>query len=279
MSGPAAVATTAVPDLDHFRGSFGAKHVIPLWRDAQATQPNLPAELLDTLRVAHGTAVTPQSLFAYAYGILAQPAYMEMFWDELEMPPPRLPITKDAELFQRVAEHGGRLMYLHTYGERFGGPDDDGSVPQGAARATKSVSLEQYPADFSYDATMRVLRVGDGEFSPVSPDVWDYSVSGLQVVRSWLGRRKLNRSGRKSSPLDEIRPEYWEFTEELLELLWVLEATLALQPEGAALLHEVCSSRLFTQDELPTPSSEERQGPRTTAAGKQQLGLLDEEAE
>ena len=277
-SGPAAVGAAELPDLHYFCGR-GAKDVIPLWRDAEATQPNLTAGLLDTLRVAHGTAVSARSLFAYAYGILAQPAYLEMFWDELEMPPPRLPITKDAELFQRVAEHGGRLMYLHTYGERFGGPDDDGSVPQGEALCTKAVSLEQYPADFSYDPTMRVLRVGDGEFSPVSPDVWDYSVSGLQVVKSWLDRRKLNRSGRKSSPLDEIRPEHWEFTEELLELLWVLEATLALQPEGAALLHEVCSSRLFTQDELPTPSSEERQGPRTAAAEKQQLGLLPEATE
>ena len=43
--------------------------------------------------------------------------------------------------------------------------------------------------------------------------------------------------------------------------------------------HEVCSSQLFTQNELPTPSSEERQSPRTAAAGKQQLGLLSEEAE
>ena len=261
----AQLRSAELPDLHYFCGR-GAKDVIPLWRDAEATQPNLTAGLLDTLRVANGTAVSARSLFAYAYGILAQPAYLEMFWDELEMPPPRLPITKDAELFQRVAEHGGRLMYLHTYGERFGGPDDDGSVPQGAARSTKAVSLEQYPADFSYDPIMRVLRVGDGEFSPVSPDVWDYSVSGLQVVKSWLGRRKLNRGANRS--LDEIRPEHWEFTEELLELLWVLEATLALQPEGAALLHEVCSSRLFTQDELPTPSSEERQGLRTAAAGK-----------
>ena len=204
-----------------------------------------------------------------------------MFWDELEMPPPRLPITKDAELFQRVTEHGGRLMYLHTYGERFGGPDNDGSVPQGAALCTKAVSLEQYPVDFSYDPTMRILRVGDGEFSPVSPEIWNYSVSGLQVVKSWLNRRKLGGVGHKSSPLDDIRPEHWEFTEELLELLWVLEATLALQPEGAALLHEVCSSQLFTQNELPlpAPSSEERQSPRTAAAGKQQLGLLPEQTD
>ena len=277
--GPAAVATAAVPDLDHFRGSFGAKHVIPLWRDAQATQPNVTTGLLDRLLVAHGTAVSAEDLFAYAYGMLAQPAYVERFWDELEIPPQRLPITKDGGLFRRVVDHGARLLYLHTYGDRFGRPDDDGSVPQGAARSTKAVSLEQYPADFSYDATMRVLRVGDGEFSPVSPDVWDYSVSGLQVVKSWLDRRKLNRSGHKSSPLDEIRPAHWEFTEELLELLWVLEATLALQPESTALLHEVCSSQLFTQDELPTPSSEERRSPRTAAADKQQLGFLAEETD
>ena len=276
--GPAAVATAAVPDLDCFSGR-GAKDVIPLWRDTEATQPNLTAGLLDMLRLAHGTAVNAQSLFAYAYGILAQPAYLEMFWDELEMPPPRLPITKDAELFQQVAEHGGRLMYLHTYGERFGGPDDDGSVPQGEVLCTKAVSLEQYPADFSYDPTMRVLRIGEGELSPVSPEVWDYSVSGLQVVKSWLDRRKLNRSGRKSSPLDEIRPEHWEFTEELLELLWVLEATLKMQEEGRALLDEVCSSAVFSQAELPTPASEERQPPRSVSPIGEQMALLSEDQE
>ena len=278
-TGPAAMVTAEIPDLHHFRGSFGGKDVIPLWRDVEATQPNVTTGLLEAIGSAHGSTVSPERLFSYAYGILAQPAYVERFWEELELPPSRLPITKDAELFQRVAEHGGRLMYLHTYGELFGGPHDDGSVPQRAALCTKAVSLEQYPADFSYDPTMRVLRIGDGEFSPVSPDVWDYSVSGLQVVKSWLDRRKRDGSGRKSSPLDEIRPEHWEFTEELLELLWVLEATLALQPEGAALLHEVCSSQLFTQDELPTPSSEERQSPRTAAAGRQQLGLLPEDTE
>ena len=275
--GPAAVVSAEIPDLHHFRGSFGGKNVIPLWRDAEATQPNLAAGFLDTLSAAHGVDVSARGLFAYVYGILAQPAYVEMFWDELERPPPRVPITKDAELFQRVAQHGKRLMYVHTYGKRFGGPDDDGAVLQGAARCTKAVSLERYPKSFSYDPTTQVLRVGDGRFSPVSPEVWDYSVSGLQVVKSWLGRRKLNRSGRKSSPLDEIRPEHWEFTEVLLELLWVLEATLALQPEGSALLHEVCSSQLFTQDELPTPGGEERQAPGSVAVGKQQLGLITEE--
>ena len=71
--GPAAMATAEIPDLHHFRGSFGGKDVIPLWRDAEATQPNLAAGLLETLRLAHGKAVSAPSLFAYTYGILCQP--------------------------------------------------------------------------------------------------------------------------------------------------------------------------------------------------------------
>ena len=272
--GPAAMATSETPDLHHFRGSFGGKDVIPLWRDAKATRPNIARGLIEALLSAHGTPVSAQQLFTYAYGILAQPDYVERFWDELEMPPPRLPITKDAKLFRRVAEHGRRLLYLHTYGDRFGGRKDDGTVPQGRALCTRAVSLDRYPGDHFYDPKMQVLRVGDGEFSPVSLAVWNHSVSGLQVVKSWLDRRKLDRSGRKSSSLDEIRPERWEFTEELLELLWVLEATLKLQRRGAALLQEVCASPLFTVDELPTPSDEERQPPGSAKTRKQQLGLL-----
>ena len=259
--GPVTMATSTVPDLHHFCGR-GAKDVIPLWRDAAATQPNVTAGLLSRVADVHGAPVSPEHLFAYAYGVLAQPAYVERFWDELELPPPRLPITKDAGLFGRVADHGARLLYLHTYGERYGGPHDDGSVPQGVALCTKAVSLDEYPADFSYDEAARVLRVGDGEFAPVAPEVWTYSVSGLQVVKSWLDYRKLKRAGRRSSPLDDIRPARWDFTEDLLELLWVLEETIRRQPEGAALLQEVCASALFAAHELPAPTDAERQPPR-----------------
>ena len=204
--------------------------------------------------------MTAERLFAYTYGILAQPGYVERFWDELEQPPPHLPITRDTELFERVADLGERLLHLHTYGERFVGPSRPHGPVRGAARNTKAVG-DALPEGHSYDPDKRVLHVGEGEFAPVSPEVYEYSVSGFHVVKSWLDRRKLERSGRKSSPLDDIRPERWEFSGELLELLWVLEETVRLQPEGATLLDEVCASDLFTADELPTPTDEERLPP------------------
>ena len=45
--GPAAVATDDIPDLHHFRGSFGGKHIIPLWRGADANEPNVTGGLLE----------------------------------------------------------------------------------------------------------------------------------------------------------------------------------------------------------------------------------------
>jgi len=259
-AGPAATASVAIPDLHHFCGR-GAKDIIPLYHDAEAAEPNVTRGLLERISEVYGATVGAERLFAYGYGILAQPAYVERFWDELEQPPPRLPITKDATLFARVADLGERLLHLHTYGERFTGPDRPPGVPHGEARNTKEVPPTPLPEGHSYDEAERVLRVGDGEFAPVSPEVYGYSVSGLHVVKSWLDRRKRDRSGRKSSDLDEIRPDRWEFAGELLELLWVLEETVRLQPEGAALLDEVCGSELFTADELPSPSDDERQPP------------------
>jgi hypothetical protein len=51
--------------------------------------------------------------------------------------------------------------------------------------------------------------------------------------------------GKKSSPLDDIRPERWtgDFTTELLELLWILEATIAEYPQQAKLLARVAKGR------------------------------------
>ena len=259
--GPAATACADIPDQHHFRGSFGGKHIIPLWRDAAATEPNVTGGLPAALEAALDCAVSAPDLFAYAYAVLAQPAYVERFWNQLEQPPPRLPITRDGELFRRAAQHGAQLIYLHTYGERFAQPGASGGVSPGEARSTVAVPRGDYPEGHRYDESTRTLHVGKGEFAPVAPAVWNYSVSGLQVVKSWLDYRKRKPGGKQSSPLDEIRPKHWEFGGELLALLWLLERTIALQPTGERLLDEILASDLFKASELPTPQPHERKPP------------------
>jgi hypothetical protein len=165
---------------------------------------------------------------------------------------------------------GRRLVFLHTYGERFAEPVDAG-IPQGKARCTKTIPSrpESYPDRCRYDASTQTLYVGQGAFAPVSAAVWEFSVSGWEIVKSWLAYRMKDGAGRRSSPLDEIRPERWtaELTDELLQLLWVLEASVALLPELGRNLAEVVAGTVLLGADLPRPKLQERRPPKTGSDG------------
>ena len=139
-------------------------------------------------------------------------------------------------------------------------------APSGAATYVRPVgeTPDAYPERFDYVKNHRTLRIGAGEFAPVRPEVWQFSVSGFQVLRSWLAYRMRDGAGRKSSPLDDIRPQRRtaQFTRELLELLWVLEATLAHHPQLEQLLADAIAGPTFTAADLPQPSAQERQAPK-----------------
>jgi hypothetical protein len=285
--GPAATVTTAVPDKHHFRGSFGGKDVIPLYRDSSGT-PNADPLLLRAVTEAHRSTrdhapeVTVERLFTYVYGLLAGTDYTERFEEELETPGPRVPLTADPDLFSAVVAHGERLLWLHTYGERFRGPGRGAHLPAPADLAW-TCPVTRMPADsndLSYDPRSRQLRVGDGVLSGVSPEVWEFEVSGMPVVRKWLGYRTRKGAGRAAgsrSPLDAIRPEAWsdEWNDELLDLVSVLSSTLDLLPAGVALMDDVLAGPLITADDLPQPPENLRKPPKELArpGGAAQLQL------
>ena len=196
--GPALTACAAIPDLHHFRGSFGAKDTTPFYRTADASRANILPGLLEILDGAYQRAVTPEDFLAYVYGVLAQPAFTTCFYAQLETGELRVPLTKDAALFEQIRTIGARLLWLHTYGERFV-PDGEqqGRVPSGAARCIKAVPVDAdgYPESFTYNDTTRTLHVGSGEFAPVTPDIYEFEVSGLKVVQSWLSYRMKSGAG------------------------------------------------------------------------------------
>ena len=264
--GPPLTVSAELPDLDHFRGSYGAKAVFPLYRTADVSEPNILPDLLEILSEAYECEVGPEDFLAYVYGVLGHPSFSARFAKPLETRQLRVPITRDAALFSQVRDIGARLLHLHTYGQRFvpqGKPP--GTVSPGVARCTKAVPSDDahYPERFTYTDTTQTLRIGQGEFAPVAHDVYEFNVSGLKVVQSWLKYRMRQGAGRKSSPLDDIRPTRWtsSFTTELLELLWVLEATLAEYHRQAQLFEAVITNNLFLATELPRVPAEMRKPP------------------
>ncbi len=263
-NGPAVSITALIPDLDHYNGRGG--RVFPLWRDAAATNPNIKPELTIHLATAYGFDVEAEEVMAYIAAVLAHPAFTARFQSDLVRPGLRVPLTADATLFSEAVTLGGEVVWLHCYGERFA--DTKAGRPAGPPRLPKGEgpfipagggipgAPQPLPDAMVYDPAARRLRIGAGVIDNVPPAVWEYEVSGKNVLRQWFSYRKFDRSRpiigdrRPPSPLDKIQPDHWldEYTSDLMNLLHVLGRLVKLEPAQKDLLDRICSAPL-----LPPP--------------------------
>lgn len=253
--GPALVATPYLPDLDFFRNR-GARDIFPVWRDAAATSANISAAVRSALEAALG-AFTVEDYMGYVYGIAGTGAFTNTFGALLaeQAGPIRVPMTRDRSLFDEIAAFGRDLLHWHSFGERFGP-----SKLRLTARELEPITGR--PESFSFDARRNELIVGNGRVGPVSQEVYDFEVSSFKVLQTWLGNRSATGRGRTSSPLDAIRYEEWEFTDELLLVISILQHTVDVTPQAQDLLDKVLVGDVFLASELPQPTDAERRAPR-----------------
>jgi hypothetical protein len=202
--------------------------------------------------------VTPEDFLAYLAGVAAHPAYTKRFQADLTQPGLRIPLTAQANLFARAAELGRRVIWLHTFGERFadakaGRPPGPPRLPrEQAPRIPKDGAIpddaDAMPDEIGYDQTRHRLLIGKGFIDNVPPTVWQYEVSGKRVLTQWFSYRKKNRERpiigdrRPPSKLGDIQPDHWlaEYTTELLNVLHVLALLVELEPAQAKLMEEIC---------------------------------------
>ena len=125
----------------------------------------------------------------------------------------------------------------------------EGTIPQ---------DPDAMPDEIGYDEGRARLIVGGGFIENVPREVWEYEVSGKQVLTQWFSYRKKSREKppmgdkRPPSELNKIQPDGWlaEYTTELLNVLHVLGRLVELEESQAELLEEVCSSSTITVKEL-----------------------------
>jgi hypothetical protein len=266
-TGPALTFTGLIPDLDHYKGSFGGR-VFPLWGDRDASIPNVPVALLAYLGRRYGRTVGAEDLMAYIAAVAAHPAFTARFKADLAQPGLRVPITADGDLFAAAVELGRTVVWLHTFGERFADPASgrpsgpprlaSGNTPRIPADGAIPSDPAAMPDTIEYDAAKRRLLVGRGYVEGVEPRVWEYEVSGKQVLRQWFSYRKANRERpiigdrRQPSKLGEIQPDHWlsEYTTELINVLNVLGRLVDLEQPQAEMLERICAAQTISADEL-----------------------------
>lgn len=265
-AGPALTFTGSIPDLHHYNGRGG--RVFPLWRDPEASIPNIPPGLLAYLSGRYDNTINAEDLVAYIAAVTAHPAFTARFKTELVRPGIRVPLTAHPEIFAAAAELGRTVIWLHTFGERFiapkrGRPSGTPRLPKEAApRIPTAGAISQGPSgmpdSINYDEAKRKLLIGSGYVERVPPEVWNYEVSGKHVLRQWFSYRKADRERpiigdrRPPSKLGDIQPDHWlaEYTTELINVLNVLGRLVGLEQAQFELLEQVCSGETISIDEL-----------------------------
>lgn len=261
--GPALSCCAEIPDLHHYKGSFGGR-AFPLWLDATCSRSNVRPGILRALSESFKRAVSDEEIFAYVVGIASHPGYIARFRADLATPGLRIPLTADVTLFGHVVEIGKRAVWLHTFGERW--HDARADRPHGPPRLPAALrpnvsKAGAIPADadsIGYDQASQRLLVGSGFVDRVPAAVWSYEVSGKRVLAQWFSYRRRNRERpvmgdrRPPSELTRIQPDSWlsEYTTELLNLLNVLGLLVMLEPEQSKLLDAVCASKQSSVDDL-----------------------------
>jgi predicted helicase len=145
---------------------------------------NLNPALLQTLRETHKGHPSPEDIFYYVYAVLYSPSYRKKYAEFLKSDFPRVPFTKDRELFLKLAKLGEKLVDLHLLRSkeldkpicRFQGKGDDRVEKQAYNEKEKRVYINktQY-------------------FEGVEPAVWEYQIGGYQVLDKWLKDRRKQR--------------------------------------------------------------------------------------
>ena len=245
--GPVLVPQLWVPDLNAFNNRGGLAY--PLFTDSAGSGTNIDTSLVKSLSDLFSTDVAPTSIADYVYGLLGTGAWLRTVGVVKNTGPIAVPITRDKSLFMSVAAHGREVLWLATAGQRGVKPANIDGLGVGIAKLTAEVG-PALPDHYSYDDSSACLTVGNGSFAPVAAEVWGYEVSGLRVIPSWLSYRLATRAGRKSSALDDIRPEQWELTGELLTLLHTLEGLVAVEPLTEILIRSVLESDLLAYGDV-----------------------------
>ncbi len=131
-----------------------------------------------------------QHLISYFYAILFSPAYGSRYAEFLKIDFPRLPLTRNLELFRALARLGGELTALHLLES----PWLDQPITEFIGGQNPEVEKVSWTRD-----SVWLDKAQTTGFKGVRENVWNFRIGGYQVCEKWLKDRQA-KGGKNPRP-------------------------------------------------------------------------------
>lgn len=191
--------------------------------DSKGRIPNIDGKIFNN--IPYKQQISPEFILYYIYGILYSPMYREKYMEFLKIDFPRIPFTKNYDLFRKMSVQGERLAYLHLLKS----PALDSPIAKYKGSGDNdTVDKVRYEA-----REQRVYINPDKYFEGVATEVWNYQIGGYQVCHKWLKDRK----GRRLS-LEEQQT--------YCKIVTALEKTIGIQREIDRIFQKIEEKDIIT---------------------------------
>lgn len=156
----------------------GTQHTL---RHKSDKESNIDSKLLDVLRNTFGKILNPEEVFYYIYAILYSNIYRQKYQEFLKIDFPRIPFTRDYDLFKKFVELGEQLVNLHLLKSA----ELDNPISKFHGDNGNRVEKKEYD-----ERKKRVYINNQQYFENIDPAIWNYFIGGYQVLDKWLKDRK-----------------------------------------------------------------------------------------
>jgi predicted helicase len=157
----------------------------------ESRKPNLSEAITKSLSIIYKNMPASEDIFSYIYAVLYSNIYRTKYAEFLRIDFPRIPFTKNYQLFSKMAEYGSKLVDLHLLKSS----ELDTPITKCEGIGSNKVEKPLYN-----ESGGRVYFNQSQYFEGIPREVWESRIGGYQVCDKWLKDRK----GRSLS-LDDIK--------------------------------------------------------------------------
>ena len=166
--------------------------------------PNLNSDFISSLENKVGLAFNPLSenqeledynqfspfdVLSYIYAVMHCPTYRKRYSESLKIDFPRVPLASDPQLFRRLVSLGRELLALHLMeSPRLTDPMTNFPIPGDNIVAPRGNFPKYTPPEG--EAGGKVFINNEQYFEGVPKEVWEFEISGYQVLHKWLKDRR-----------------------------------------------------------------------------------------
>jgi predicted helicase len=150
-------------------------------------RPNLSQPFLNDITAKLGYTPTPETIFHYIYAIFHSPTYRSRYAEFLKIDFPRVPLTRNDDLFRQLAAYGEDLVALHLM--KSAQLEQKSKLPQFVEQGGNCIVNPAHPKYEINTRSVVINKKGD-RFTDVPEAVWNFYVGGYPVCAKWLKDRK-----------------------------------------------------------------------------------------